>query len=193
MIGIFGGSFDPPHLGHLWVIQNFWEKYKSKLYIVPNYISPFKEKKGADPPNILQMLQILKAEFSLTEIEIYEEELKRGGVSYTYETILEFKEKFPKEEISLLIGEDNLNGLPKWKNINLILENAGIIVYLRNGNDSIQIPEELSNYKNNIYIQENTVHPASSTEFRKLKNENLVSPKILEYIKSHNLYEYTTH
>jgi nicotinate-nucleotide adenylyltransferase len=193
LIGIFGGSFDPPHLGHLSIIQNFREKYNSKLYIVPNYISPFKIKKGAEPENILEMLFLLKQEFALKEIEIYEEELKRGGVSYTFQTILEFKEKFPTQEISLLIGEDNLEGLPKWKNIELILENAKVLVYLRNRSNTAKIPDALSIYKNNIYIQENTLHPASSSEFRKLKNENLVSLKILEYIKSHNLYEYTTH
>ncbi|NBU97719.1 MAG: nicotinate (nicotinamide) nucleotide adenylyltransferase [Spirochaetia bacterium] len=193
MIGIFGGSFDPPHLGHLFIIQNFWEKYNSKLYIVPNYISPFKVKKGAEPKNILDMLFILIEEFSLKDIEIYEEELKRGGVSYTFQTILEFKERFPLEEISLLIGEDNLEGLPKWKNIDLILENAKILVYLRNGSSTAKIPDSLSIYKNNIYIQENSLHPASSSEFRKLKNENLVSPQILEYIKLNSLYEYTSH
>ncbi len=139
------------------------------------------------------MLYLLKQEFALKEIEIYEEELKRGGVSYTFQTILEFKEKFPTQEISLLIGEDNLEGLPKWKNIELILENAKVLVYLRNGSNTAKIPDGLSIYKNNIYIQENTLHPASSSEFRKLKNENLVSLKILEYIKTHNLYEYTTH
>ena len=193
MIGIFGGSFDPPHLGHLSIIQNFWEKYNSKLYIVPNNISPFKIKKGAEPKNILDMLFILIEEFSLKDIEIYEEELKRGGVSYTFQTILEFKERFPLEEISLLIGEDNLEGLPKWKNIDLILENAKILVYLRNGSSTAKIPDSLSIYKNNIYIQENSLHPASSSEFRKLKNENLVSPQILEYIKLNSLYEYTSH
>ena len=139
------------------------------------------------------MLFILIEEFSLKDIEIYEEELKRGGVSYTFQTILEFKERFPLEEISLLIGEDNLEGLPKWKNIDLILENAKILVYLRNGSSTAKIPDSLILYKNNIYIQENNLHPASSSEFRKLKNENLVSPQILEYIKLNSLYEYTSH
>ncbi len=193
MIGIFGGSFDPPHYGHLQIIQNFTEKFHSKLFLIPNFISPFKEKKATDPEHILEMLSLLKKEFSLDGVEILDLELKRGGVSYTYQTILEIRKMIGLEEISLLIGEDNLQSLSKWKNIEMILEMVTILVYLRPGLERVPIPHELEKFRNQIKLQENELHKASSTEFRQTKNPEMVTPKVMEYILKYNLYENRTH
>jgi nicotinate-nucleotide adenylyltransferase len=192
VIGIFGGSFDPPHYGHLQIIQNFREKFNSRLFVIPNFISPFKEKKATDPEHILGMLSLLKQEFTLEGVDILDLELKRGGVSYTYRTILEIKEMVGLEEISLLIGEDNLQSLSKWKNIEWILETVSVLVYLRPGQKRVMIPSELENYNTRIQIQENSLNNASSTEFRQTKNPEMVTPKVLEYIQKYNLYENRT-
>jgi nicotinate-nucleotide adenylyltransferase len=188
LLGIFGGSFDPPHLGHLHIIQNFINEYHTKVYIVPNSLSPFKQKKGVSSENILEMLYLLKKEFSLEDAEIYDTEIKRGGISYTYQTLQEFHSKYPKEEIFLLIGEDNLESLHKWKEVETIFSLAKVLVYLRPSLNRSKIPMELEKFQDRILIKNNALNPASSTLFRESGEDEMISTLVKEYIYKNKLY-----
>lgn len=188
MIGVFGGSFDPPHVGHIHIIRSFLLEYKTKLYVVPNSLSPFKKEKGVGSNQILEMLSLLKAEFALENMEIYDREIIRGGVSYTYETLFELKNQFSPAEIFLLIGEDNLENLHKWKNIELIFSLSQILVYPRPNIQRKELPMELEVFRDRIHFKESKLHPASSTEIRKGQMEYL-SPQLKKYITENQLYE----
>lgn len=133
MIGIFGGSFDPPHIGHKNVILEFWKifPYAKKLFIIPNRISPFKETKKAEQSEILKMLEIFLDQIDNQKNEICDFELKNLDKSYSIDTIRFLKRKFPKEEIYFLIGEDNLENLHKWKDSDKIIELATLLVFKR--------------------------------------------------------------
>lgn len=188
MFGIFGGSFDPPHLGHLHIIQSFINEYQAKVYIVPNFLSPFKQKKGVSSENILEMLKLLKSEFSLHNAEIYDTEIKRGGISYTYQTLQEFHTKYPNEEIYLLIGEDNLESLHKWKEVETIFSLAKVLVYLRPSVKRSKIPFEIEKFQDRILIKSNPLNPASSTLFRESGDDNILSTLVKNYIYKNKLY-----
>ncbi len=188
MIGVFGGSFDPPHIGHIQIIQSFLTEYETKLFVVPNSLSPFKKEKRVGTAQILEMLSLLKAEYALENMEIYDREIGRGGVSYTYETLLELKDRFSPSEIFLLIGEDNLENLHKWKNIELIFSLSQILVYPRPNIPRKELPMELEVFRGRIHFKDSRLHPASSTEIRKGQREYL-SPQVKKYITENQLYE----
>ena len=117
-IGLFGGSFDPVHNGHLLVAMAAMEELSlERLFFIPAAQSPFKpEVKPAAPEVRLRLLRLALA--GQTRYEIDEEEVKRGGTSYTIDTIRNYTSRFPKAELLYLIGADNIAHLHKWRSAN---------------------------------------------------------------------------
>ncbi len=121
-IAIFGGSFDPPHLGHVAIMKKALETLDiEKLVVVPAYISPFK--KGHSAPADLRLKWLREITAFDPRIEVSDYEIKRGGKSYTYDTVAHFREFF--DTIYLIIGADNLESLKRWhrfKDLDRIVE-----------------------------------------------------------------------
>ncbi|NQZ29549.1 MAG: nicotinate-nucleotide adenylyltransferase [Mycoplasmatales bacterium] len=128
-IGIFGGSFNPAHKGHINVAKFAMSELSlDKLYFVPAYQSPFKSKvKYLDAKDRINMLNLVKPK--KTEVSLFE--INRKGTSYTIETIKHFRKQFPNDELVLLIGSDNLYKLHKWKDIDIIAKEATIVIFQR--------------------------------------------------------------
>jgi nicotinate-nucleotide adenylyltransferase len=114
-LGLFGGSFDPVHLGHLLVAQAAIEELGlDKLFFIPAAQSPFKPENQPAPAAI--RLQLLRLAFAgKSNCEIDEQEIRRGGVSYTVDTLRDYAKKFPGAEIFYLIGADNAAKLNEWR------------------------------------------------------------------------------
>jgi len=114
-LGLFGGSFDPIHLGHLLVAQAAREELQlSRLFFIPAAQSPFKPDRAPSPPN--ERLRLLRLALAGKEwCEVDDQEIKRGGISYTIDTVRDYSRRFPKAEIFYLIGADNVPSLPKWR------------------------------------------------------------------------------
>ena len=114
-IGLFGGSFDPVHLGHLLVAQAAREELGlARLFFIPTAQSPFKPERQPTPANErLQLLRLALAGESWCEID--EQEVSRGGVSYTIETARDYARRFAAAERFYLVGADHLPLLPKWR------------------------------------------------------------------------------
>jgi nicotinate-nucleotide adenylyltransferase len=114
-IGLFGGSFDPVHLGHLLVAQAAREELDlARLFLVPAAQSPFKPESAPTPaPERLRLLRLALAGKVWCEID--EQEIKRGGVSYTIDTLRDYAVRFPQAQLFYLIGADHLAQLPKWR------------------------------------------------------------------------------
>lgn len=111
-ICIFGGSFDPVHKGHKKLALFIAEKLKpGKMLIIPAGLSPFKSSTGADNTQRIEMCRLAFPEdvFEVSDIEI-----KRGGKSYTVDTVTAVKELYPDEKIYLLIGSDQLLSFDRW-------------------------------------------------------------------------------
>jgi nicotinate-nucleotide adenylyltransferase len=114
-IALFGGSFDPVHLGHLLVAQAAREELDlSRLFFIPAAQSPFKPERKPTPPNErLRLLRLALGGKSWCEID--EQEIQRGGVSYTIDTARNYHDRFPDAEIFYLIGTDHVAQLSKWR------------------------------------------------------------------------------
>jgi nicotinate-nucleotide adenylyltransferase len=133
-IGIYGGTFDPVHHAHLILAREAAEKFKlAKVILVPAAISPHKAAPLASQSARLQMLRAAVDGESLFEID--ECELQRPPPSYTVDTIECLRPKYPKSELFLLLGDDNLAGLPSWRRFEELREMVKFIVLPRAKNE----------------------------------------------------------
>lgn len=201
-IGLFGGSFDPPHAGHLHVARAARGRFGlERVVFVPAAEPPHKPGRqlvsGADR---LAMLRLLLADEPGCETS--DLELRRGGRSFTIDTVRALPAALgePEDcEIYLLIGSDNLAGLPGWREARALLERVQPVVVRREGAlaDEIALlapllPEELLRKLERGALDLPPV-PVSSTELRESLpgahvDERLIPPAVLEYIRAHGLY-----
>lgn len=128
-IGIFGGTFDPIHIGHLICAQFVYEQRNlDKIIFIPAFISPFKSGKNTFMGK--DRIPILKAAIDPIPYFDYDDyELTKGGISYSYDTITYFSKKY--KNIDLIIGFDNLVSFDKWKNPDDIISLANLTVMRR--------------------------------------------------------------
>ncbi len=191
-IGVFGGSFNPPHLMHLNIgIELVNKQYVDNVVYVPTG-SKYKYKNNLLPDkNRLEMLEILTNKYD--ELSVNDYELK-DQVVYTCETLAYFKEVYPNDDIYFICGADNLSYIDKWKNGEEILKNYKILVMKRKGEDILELVEKFKEYKHNIVVADIEQRDISSTDIReKIKNKqnvlDVLDKDVYEYIKQNKLYE----
>ncbi len=189
-IGIFGGSFNPPHKIHQ-KIANYLVKnnYLDKVIFVPtgsNYEKPYL----ASEQDRYNMLKLMIGNVSYLDISTYE----FGKLTHTYQTLDHFKEHYKDDEIYFICGSDNLKEIKTWKRYQYILSNYKLLVIRRNGESITDILSELKSYQNNIIVIDDIKSSLSSTSIRKrfkddknLVKDGNIDSKVFEYIKN-NLY-----
>lgn len=138
--GIFGGSFNPVHLGHLLVAQAAEEELGlTRLFFVPAAQSPFKPHQTLAPAEQrLRLLRLALAGRSHWEIDA--QELDRGGVSFTIDTVRNYNQRFPQAEIFYLIGGDHVPQLPKWREAEELAQRCRFVVIPRPGEGANELP-----------------------------------------------------
>lgn len=191
-IGVFGGSFNPPHKMHLNIgIELVNKQYVDKVIYVPTG-SKYKYKNNLLPDkNRLEMLEILTKTQEYLDVNDYE---LKDEVVYTCETLAYFKKLYPNDEIYFICGADNLSYIDEWKNGEEILNNYKIIVMKRKGEDIEELLKKFVDYQNNIIVADVEQQDISSTDIReKLKNNenvlDLLDKEVYEYIRKNKLYE----
>lgn len=113
-LGLFGGAFNPVHLGHLLVAQAAIEELGlDRLFFIPAALSPFKQESPPAPAE-LRLRWLRLALPGWTNCAVDDQEIRRGGVSYTIETVRHYVAKFPGAKLYCLIGADNVSALNKW-------------------------------------------------------------------------------
>ena len=139
-IGLFGGSFDPIHLGHLLVAQAAREELDlARLFFIPAAQSPFKP--DSQPTPAAERLRLLRlALVGKTWCEIDEQEIRRGGVSYTIDTARDYASRFPDAQLYYLIGADHLPQLPKWRAAAELARLVEFVVIPRSGQAETPFP-----------------------------------------------------
>ncbi len=132
-IGIFGGTFDPPHLGHLIVAETVRERLALELILfMPANFPPHKEGEPvASTTHRLNMLQLAVAGNSYSKVS--DLEIRRGGKSYTIETLRSLRNLYPGDTLFLIIGSDNLRIFPAWKEPEDVLKSSRVVVIDRPG------------------------------------------------------------
>ena len=139
-LGLFGGAFDPVHLGHLLVCEAAREEIGlDRIYLIPAGQTPFKaDGQHAPAAERLRMLRLALA--GKTDCEVDDQELRRGGTSYTIETLRDYARRFPEAELFYLIGADNVAGLPKWRDAAELARVAEFVVIPRPGEAFVPFP-----------------------------------------------------
>jgi nicotinate-nucleotide adenylyltransferase len=139
-LGLFGGSFDPVHLGHLLVAQATREELGlSRLFCIPAAQSPFKPERIPTPAKErLRLLRLALAGLAWCEID--EQEISRGGTSYTVDTLRDYADRFPGAQLFYLIGADHVAQLPKWRGAEELSRLAEFVVISRPGAADIPFP-----------------------------------------------------
>lgn len=188
-IGLFFGSFNPIHTGHL-IIANYMANhtYLDKVWLVVSPHNPLKEKK--DLIQVYDRLEMAKLaiEDSLN-IAVSDVELKLPQPSYTIDTLIWLKELYPEHEFSLIMGADNLKSLKKWKNYEVILRDYPIFVYPRPGS----LAPEFENHPN-ITLTQTPLMELSSTFIRKAISQKkdvkyFLPDKVIDFIERKSLYK----
>ncbi len=139
-IGLYGGSFNPVHAGHLRVAQQaLAELALDQLIVLPAAVSPFKV--GSAPkPEVWDRLQAVHNAFDGLERTVVDErELKRGGVSYAIDTVREIAAEHPGATLYFILGEDSVAGLPRWKDIDELRQLVEFKAYPRTRESSTAI------------------------------------------------------
>ena len=132
-IGLFGGSFDPVHLGHLLVAQAAGEELAlDRLFFIPAAQSPFKPTAQPASPALRERMLRLSL-VGKSNCEIDPQELTRGGVSFTIDTVRDYTRRFPQAELFYLIGADHVPTLPKWREAGELARLVQFVVIPRPG------------------------------------------------------------
>ena len=191
-IGIFGGSFNPPHKMHKKIALELIKKhYVDKVIFVPTG-NKYKYKNNLLSDNIrLEMLKLMCIDNEKLEVSDYE---LKEQVVYTYETLDYFKNKYKDDEIYFICGTDNLSYIDKWKKGEYILSNNKILVIKRNTDDINTLLDKYKDYKDNIIVADIKENEISSTKIREMiynnkRAEVYLDKKVYLYIKEKNLYK----
>lgn len=189
-IGICGGTFDPFHRGHLDPILAIRESMQwDRVLFIPAFVQPFKQdRQTASAPHRFAMA-ILATE-GHDEIYVDPRELERGAVSYTVDTLRELRRDYPQARLDWIIGDDNLEKLHEWKEIDAIFELARMVVLTRS---PILNPQSSILNSHAVVYAENAVVPISSTEIRRRARAGeplaeLVGARVSRYIQHYGLY-----
>ena len=202
-IGIFGGTFNPPHLGHKRLAETMLKTAKlDKIIIMPTYTPP--HKKGSDLASEKDRLNMCRLLFKESRFQVSDLEITRGGKSYTVDTIRELKKLYPDDELFLIIGSDMLLSFDRWYKFEEILENVTLCVATRENDISAEdllsyAKDKLKLDTEDIIISSVEAFVCSSTQVRNLIKEESDTEEILEksvkgYIDMRKLYsdEYTS-
>ena len=206
-IGIFGGSFDPVHSGHIKVLLQIQKLHDfDEIVFIPTYSVNSSKKIVATPEQRIRMLEISLKNYNF-KIDL--REIKREGISYTVDTLMSFREEYPNSNLVLILGSDTFLNLPKWKNHDQILKLCNIIVLKRNGHTfddliskspkflSIKLTKDATIFDSGIYgnilYDDSTEIEVSSSRIREiLKNgqsiDGLIDKGLQQWLSLNKIY-----
>ena len=196
-LGIYGGAFNPPHVGHIRAAAYGAEALGlSNVLLIPTNISPHKAspRNTATPAQRLRMLEI--AAEGNDALQVSDIEVTRGGQSYTFETVLQLQKENPDTRLVLFMGTDMFLSFLNWKNPQIILENADIGVFYRGDrNEEEQIAKQaelLRTMGGVVHLIENPVTQISSTVLRSLlvfgSAGDYLPAGVEDYVRKEGLY-----
>ncbi len=202
-IGIFGGTFNPPHLGHKRLAQSMIKDASlDRILIIPTATPPHKES-GSDLASQDERFAMCEILFSEDIYKVSDIEFNRGGKSYTVDTVRALKDIYPDDELFLIIGSDMLLSFHRWYCYKEILENVTLCVATREEEISVSqleayAKETLGLDKDQIIFSSIEAFECSSTEVRKLLKEgdsaeSFLDEKVAGFIRDNEVYtdEYT--
>lgn len=186
-VGIFGGSFDPPHIGHLILAEQIRDQFKlDRLIWVPGYIPPHKQEHALmDVHHRLAMVEIATA--NNPGFEVSQVEIEREGISFTVDTLEQIAAENPGAKLFLLLGGDSYGAFENWYKPDRIRELANLIVYHRSGSSPNSGSDDRVFFADGPMIQisstlvRNALHSGRSIRY-------MVTESVHAYIVENKLY-----
>lgn len=196
-IGIFGGSFDPIHRGHLAIAEAAYREFGlDEVWFIPAGHSPNKDERGMTSPELRAEMVSLAIEpypyFKLSRMEI-----EASGTSYTYLTLSRLKEQYPENTFYFIMGADSLDYFEDWCHPEIICEKAVVLVAVREQWNRQLVEEKIEQIKAmfqaQIYALSCPRFDAASREIRQAIREQhnveaLLPDNVVEFIQKHELY-----
>lgn len=210
-LGVFGGMFDPIHLGHIKAALYAQELLGlDRIKLVPCNQPNHRSEAFADASHRVQMLELSVADFPCLEIDTIE--IQRGGVSYAVETLKQFRQSRVAEHLVFVLGIDAFNTLNRWHQWESLLTYCDLLVLPR---DDVAVDAEVSgavqlesrrvaqpqqlfdSLAGNIYIDQQFHFDSTSTQVRNSIEghadlDGLLDPTVIDYIYEHQLYDART-
>lgn len=198
---LFGGTFDPVHLGHTNAVRSLLESEISphRVIIMPAFVNPFKAgintESRADCGQRLEMCRLAFEKIPRCQVSDYE--IKKGSISYTSDTLRHLKTTYPDDELVLTVGSDSLATLPTWNQADYIIKTARIAAVSRSEEESHKIEDYSEAVKamgGRVTIIKTRPFDISSTEIREkiVNNQDIscyVDENVVQYIVSESIYK----
>lgn len=185
-VGIFGGTFNPPHIGHLIMANEVYAALDlSEVRFMPNAQAPHKNvSNSATNEQRLQMVERAIADIPYFNVETFE--LERGGVSYTFDTMKAMREREPQTEFYFIIGGDMIDSLHTWHRIDELMELVTFVGVKRPG-------YEAKSFYNVQMVEAPEINLSSTFIRQRLQQKNipllyLLPPAVESYIREEGLY-----
>ncbi|HEC12247.1 MAG TPA: nicotinate-nucleotide adenylyltransferase [Acidiferrobacteraceae bacterium] len=206
MIGLFGGTFDPIHFGHLWPVVELQQALGlDSVRFIPCALPPHRQPTVADAVHRLEMVRLAVADYAGFVVD--DRELRRSNVSYTVDTLKDLRDERPTITFCLIMGMDAFVNLPTWHRWQDVLGLANIVVMQRPGVQAAlpswaqqihcrQRSEFLRVSSGQCYVQEVSPVDISATQIRnrlaeQVDVETMLPVTVLHYIQQHQLYTKT--
>jgi nicotinate-nucleotide adenylyltransferase len=189
-IGIFGGTFDPVHRGHVRLAEMALRELRlDRIFFVPAGRSPLKSKAPvSEASHRLKMLRLAVKKMPRSRISLFELG-RRGGPSYTIETVRHFRRRHPKSRLFLVMGSDSLESFRRWRDWRKILELCTLVVGKRKASRAIRAGK----IREKALFLKSAMPDISSTEVRKAqktggKLDRFVPRPVMDYIRRQRVY-----
>ena len=193
LTAIFGGTFNPPHIGHYQMLKALDNRPEiEEIWLMPDKIPPHKVCDFlADDRDRIEMCRIIADDFK--KVRLCLAEFEREGKSYTYDTVTEFRKRYPQREFTFVCGGDMLISFKEWYRYEELMKMISFTVFRRTDTDNAEFDrkaEELSEMGMKITVMSEIITSVSSTYIRNntKKSRELLPKKIYDYIKDGGIY-----
>ena len=190
---IFGGTFNPLHIGHYQMLEALQNKEDvGKIFIMPDKIPPHKSCDLLANDDIrIEMCNIAASDFSKAEVCLIE--FEREGKSYTYDTFKLLKEKYPNENFAFVCGGDMLVSFDRWYNYEYLMKNLPFIVFKRTDTDEEKFNDSVKRFSEmgmNITVMNKKIASVSSTQIRGcfLNAKKILPERIYNFLLEKDIY-----
>lgn len=184
-IGLFGGTFNPLHKGHMNLVKKIHSKLNlDEIWIIPSFRTPNKSffPERVEPIHRYKIIKKVLSSEKIKWLKLSDYELNQKRVSYTIDTVDYFKKLYPKDELYLLMGDDTYKQIESWRKYQSIIDKVNLVVYKREGLSL----EEREKYK--ITYIDDIVYDISSTKVLSNLNWDDIPKTARVYIAKHKLY-----
>ncbi len=192
LTAIFGGTFNPFHIGHYEMLKALQaDTTIDEIWVMPDRIPPHKECDIlASDSDRIRMCELVCADFSKAKVCLIE--FERQGRSYTYDTVIELQDKYPQKQFCFVLGGDMLVYFDKWYKAEELMKILPFIAFKRVGTDLEEFyscVDKFSQKGMNITVKDEIIPDVSSTQFRKRNLKSLLPKIVYDFIKERGIYD----